>query len=193
IRPKSRLILGDKVRLGDVIVFLESNGIQANGLSLVRKLVKKIKGGYKEKLSSGKMFGEELLKPTHIYSKFVTELIDSGVDIHYMVNITGHGWRKLMRLNKSLSYIIEALPKVSPLFSFIREKAKLSDKEMYATFNMGVGFALYLNDKYAAKIFSSSKKYGFRAWVGGYIGKGSRQVVIKPINITYSSQELSIR
>lgn len=193
IKPKSRLVIGDQLKHGDVIVFLESNGIHANGLSLIRKLTPKIKMGYKAKLSNGKMFGEEILKPTYIYSKFVNQALDSGVDIHYMVNITGHGFRKLMRLTQSFSYIVEALPKPMPLFSFIKEYSKLTNHEMYSIFNMGAGFALYVNDKYAALLFTLAKKLGLRAWVGGYIQKGPRQVIIKPLNITYTAKDLNIR
>ena len=193
IKPKERLILGDNIKHGDCILFLASNGIHANGLSLARKIAGKLKNGYKEELSNGVYFGESLLRPTILYSRLINEALDAGIKIHYMVNITGHGWRKLMRYPKAFTYAIDEVPRVSPLFSFIKDKAKLNDREMYETFNMDAGFALFLNEKYAGRIFSLAKKNNIRAWVGGYIQKGPKQVVIKPLNITYSEKELNIR
>lgn len=193
IEPKERAVFGHKVAVGDSIVFLESNGIHANGLTLIRNLVKNLKQRYESKLSNGKMFGEEILKPTHIYSTCVQAILDSKIEIHYMVNITGHGFRKLMRLKKTVSYIVETLPKENPLFTFIQEKGKISDKEMYSTFNMGVGFAFFVKNTETEKLISIAKKQGFNAWVGGHIEKGPRQVVINPLKIKYRDKDLRIR
>ncbi len=193
ITPKERLVVGDRVQSGDVIVFVESNGIHANGLSLIRKLAKAMPGGYKTKLHNGTHLGEELLKPTHIYNSLVQDALDAGVDIHYMVNITGHGFRKLMRMKKPFTYVVDILPKKSPLFSFIQHAGKLSNKEMFSTFNMGAGFAFFINKKYIVKLFTIAKKNSLHAWVGGYIKNGERQVQITPLGITYGHKDLNIR
>jgi len=193
IKPKNRIVTGTDIKEGDCILFLGSNGIHANGLSLARKITQKLKNGYKEKLSNGTLFGESLLKPTYIYSRLIQDALDSGIKIHYMINITGHGWRKIMRYPGSFTYVINEVPRISPLFSFIKEKANLSDRQMYETFNMGAGFALILDEKYAAKIFTLSRKYGIRSWVGGRVEKGPKKVVIKPLNIIYEQNELNIR
>lgn len=88
-----------RIKKGDAIVILESSGIHANGLTLARRIAEKIPKGYETLMSDGRMYGEALLDPTHIYCDFIETCADNGVDIHYAVNITGHGWRKLMRAN----------------------------------------------------------------------------------------------
>ena len=194
VRPKSRLILGDKLVSGDVILTIESSGIHANGLTLARKIASKLPKGYKTRISNGKSYGESLLSPTHIYAGLVRDLFDAGVEIHYMVNITGHGWRKIMRANREFSYIVEILPKVSPLFEFIQEKSGVDDYEMYGNFNMGAGFAIFLPDKFVSVVQKIAKeKYGWNSWKSGRVEKGPRQVVIKPKNILFKGESLAVR
>ena len=103
IEPKSRLSLGDKLVGGDAIVVFESSGIHANGLTLARKVAEQLPQGYKTPIAGGRMYGDALLDPTIIYAKLIQNLFDVGVDIHYMADITGHGWRKIMRHNKKFT------------------------------------------------------------------------------------------
>lgn len=193
IKPKNRLVLGDKLTAGDVIILFESSGIHANGLSLARKTAATLPKGYATKVSDGNMYGEELLKPTAIYSKLIRDLIESGVDIHYMVNITGHGWRKLMRVNKELSYVIDKLPKSPPVFKFIKETGSISDREMYATFNMGAGYAIFVEPSETTRVLNIAKKHKINSWPAGKVQTGEKKVIIKPLNIVYKSSDLSIR
>lgn len=193
IKPKKRLILGDKIEEGDAIILLESSGIHANGLTLARSIVNKLSDGFATKLPNGKIYGEELLTPTIIYSRLINDLLDNGVDIHYMVNITGHGWRKLMRAKKSFIYIIEQIPPVQPIFKFIQKNGSLSNKEMYATFNMGAGFAIYIPSNQIDRVLAMAEKHKIKAWIAGKIKKGAKQVIIKPLNIIFQQKELNIR
>ncbi|OGG26834.1 phosphoribosylformylglycinamidine cyclo-ligase [Candidatus Gottesmanbacteria bacterium RIFCSPLOWO2_01_FULL_39_12b] len=193
IKPKKRLILGDKLKEGDSIILLESSGIHANGLTLARRIARKLKTGYATKLPNGSLYGDELLKPTIIYSMLINDLLERGIDIHYLVNITGHGWRKLMRAKKTLSYVLENVPDISELFKFIQKNSNLTDKEMFATFNMGAGFAMMTNQSQVDKIIRIAGKHKIKCWVAGRVEKGLRQVVIKPKNITYLSKDLKIR
>ncbi len=193
VQSKKELVVGEKLKAGDVMVFLESSGIHANGLTLARKLADRLPHGYATKLFDGKMYGETLLKPTIIYSRVVGEILDNGIIPSYMVNITGHGWRKIMRHTKPFRYIVEKIPEPSPLFQFIQQEAGLSDSEMYATFNMGAGFVLFVRSKDAQKIISLAKKNNLNAWVGGRVEKGEKQVIIKPLGITYTAKDLNIR
>lgn len=193
IKPKERIVLGDKLKNGDIIIMLASSGIMINGLTLARKLAEKLQHGYRTKLPNNKMYGEELLAPTKIYYKVIQDIFDSGIAIHYMVNITGHGWRKLMRAKKNFTYIIEKLPKRQEIFSFIQEKANLSDREMYATFNMGAGLALYISSKDAEKVVEVATKNKIKSWIVGRVVRGPKKVIIKPLNITYKERELNIR
>jgi phosphoribosylformylglycinamidine cyclo-ligase len=194
IKPKSRLTLGDKLVPGNAIFAIESSGIHANGLTLARKIASKLPRGYKTLLSNGKSYGESLLSPTHIYAGLVRDLFDAGIDIHYMANITGHGWRKIMRANSKFSYIIETVPEISPLFEFIQKKSGIDDYEMYGNFNMGIGFVIFMPEKdveTAKKI--TRKKYNWNSWKIGVVEKGSKEVIIKQKNILFKSESLKVR
>lgn len=193
IKPKERIILGDKLKDGDAIILFESSGIHANGLTLARKIADKLSSGLATRIGNNKLYGEALLTPTRSYNKLVEDIQNAGIDIHYMVNITGHGWRKLMRAKRELSYAMDYVPDVPEVFRFIQGKSNLSDKEMYATFNMGAGFAIFVNSKDTKKVLKISEKNKINAWVSGRVRNGAKRVIIKPLNISYSGDELKIR
>lgn len=193
ISPKKRLILGDKIKAGDCIIIFESNGIHANGLSLARKISDQVKEGYSTKLSNGKLYGEELLKPSIIYSNLIQELLSDNVDIHYMINVTGHGFRKFMRAQRNFTYIIEQIPKLQPLFTFIQKYSGLTDYDMYATFNMGAGFSVIVSKKDLEKVLSISKKCKIKSLLAGYVSNGEKKIIIKSKGIVYKEKDLKIR
>lgn len=193
IDPKDRLTLGDKIKPGDAIIFIESNGIHANGISLIRKIAQDLPERYETKLPSGTTLGESVLRPTHIYSKAIQSLFDEGINIHYLSNITGHGFRKIMRAKKEVSYIIEELPEVDELFTFIKEKSGMTDEDMYGTLNMGAGFAVILTEEESEKAAEIITNNGFKAIIAGKVEAGEKQVIIKPLNITFKSDSLNIR
>lgn len=194
VKPKERLILGDKLMPGDAIFLVESSGIHANGLTLARAIASKLPEGYATPLSDGRSYGESLLVPTHIYAGLTRDLFEAGTNIHYMVNITGHGWRKLMRARRNLSYVIDKVPEPQPVFKLIQEQSYNDDTEMYGNFNMGAGFAIFMpeeNVAMAQKI--AMEKYGWQSSKAGYINEGPRQVVIRPKGITYERDALGVR
>jgi phosphoribosylformylglycinamidine cyclo-ligase len=193
IKPRDRLTLGDKLIPGDAILFIESSGIHANGLSLARAVAEKLPEGYATKLPDGTMYGESLLIPTYIYVNLIKDLFDNGLDIHYMANITGHGFRKLMRANKDLTYLITQLPLVPPIFDFIKKQSDSSDEDMYGNFNMGAGFAVYLPADEVDQAIAIAAKNNLKAWNGGVVQEGPKQVIIKPKNITFGSETLGVR
>ena len=187
-------VAAEEIEDGDLIIFLDGNGIHANGLTLARAVADRVQGGYVAQLSDGRTYGEALLAPTPLYVRFVEACIRADVRIKYMVNITGHGWRKLMRLDLPFRYMVEA-PEISPLFAFIQEKAGISDREMYGTFNMGPGFALIVHPEDADKVVGDLRHVlNRRAWVGGRVEKStSKSVVIRNRYIEFSADELQIR
>lgn len=193
IKPKQRLTLGDKLQAGDVILLIESSGIHSNGLTLARNIEKDLPEGYANKLPDGKSFGETLLIPTHIYVNLVNDLFEEGVDIHYMVNITGHGWRKLMRANIEFSYVLNEVPTPQPIFDFIQKESGNNDEEMYGTFNMGAGFAIMLPADQVQKAQNMATKNNFNSWKAGVIQEGERQVIIKPKKIIFKGKSLNLR
>jgi phosphoribosylformylglycinamidine cyclo-ligase len=193
ITPKDRLINPAKIWYGDLIILVESSGIHANGLTMARKIADKLPEGYLTKLSDGRTYGETLLNPTHIYAGLVEDCLDTGVDIHYMVNITGHGWRKLMRATQPFSYIVETLPTQLPIFDFLQEHGPVDDKEAYGNFNMGAGFALYVTKTQATQVINIARNLGLRALVAGHIENGNKKVVIKPKGLEYAGETLAVR
>lgn len=193
IKPKERLTLGDKLKVGDAILLIESNGIHANGLSLARKISEELEKGYLTEIEDGLTYGDVLLQPGHIYAKFVDELFNEGIDIHYMVNITGHGFRKLMRAKQNFKYVLNQVPEVPRLFKFMQEKAGISDEEMYSIFNMGAGYVIYLPEEDVEKAQGIAKKHGYKSWDAGKVEEGEKQVVIEPLNITFKSETLGVR
>lgn len=195
IQPKSLLIKGD-IKDGDVIIFLESSGIHANGITLARRIANKLPNGYLTRIPGDRTLGAEILRPTHIYCAFIEDLLDFGIHIHYAINVTGHGWRKLMRSPLPMSYVIETLPKRSPIFDFLCEAGPIDRKEAYGNFNMGAGYAIILPERELGSFESALKgmTYDFNVVVAGYVrASGSRSVEILPENIRFTSDELEIR
>lgn len=193
IADKNNLVLGDKLTAGDSIVLISSSGIHANGLTLARKIGDELPDGFATRLSDGRMYGEALLTPTPIYVPVVRALQQSSIDVHYMVNITGHGWRKLMRATKDLSYVIDSIPEVPTEFQFIQEQAGIDDKEMYGNFNMGAGYAIYVAESDAEKVVENAARQGFKAIIAGKVEDGPKQVIITPKNIIFAGDSLEVR
>ncbi len=193
IKPKDRLVLGDKLTAGDVIVAIGSSGIHANGISLARKIADDLPEKYGTRLPDGRLYGEALLTPTPIYVPLVRALLEKKVDLHYMVNLTGHGWRKLMRATQSFSYVIDKPGEPQPEFAFIQQQAGLSDRDMFGTFNMGAGFVVYVPVSAARAVIDIAKRCSLRAWVAGTVTKGPKQVVIQPKDIIFKGDSLGVR
>lgn len=193
IDPKERLTLGDKLSPGDHVVLIESSGIHANGLTLARRIAEELPNGYQTQLSDGRTFGEAILTPTHIYAKLVQAVFEAGVGIHYMVPITGHGWRKLMRANRDFTYRMHTVPELQKEFHLIQQIGNIRGEEMYNTFNMGAGFAFMVRAKQAADVVSVAREQGFKALDAGVVEEGSKQVIIEPKGIVFSANTLAIR
>lgn len=193
IEPKERLTSGERITTGDAIILIASSGIHANGITLTRTIAEQLPQGYKTKLTDGKTFGESILVPTYIYAELVRKLFAAEINIHYMVNITGHGWRKLMRAKQNFTYVITNVPPIPPIFSFIQEQSGNDDKEMYGNFNMGAGFAIFIPQKDIKKTVQTAKKLKLSAYHAGFVKKGERQVIINPKNITFKGDTLKVR
>ena len=194
VRPKSLRIVGD-VRDGDAIVLLASSGVHTNGLTLCRALADRLPGGYLSLLEDGRTYGEALLDPSVIYVRFIAALQAAGVRPRYAVHVTGHGWRKLMRLAEPFVYRVTEVREPPPVFRFIGREGPVDEREAYATFNMGVGFAVYVDPADAGKSVALARQNGYEAWVGGAVYKeGSRKAVeIPPLGIVFEGDTLQVR
>lgn len=186
-------ILGEELSAGDSIILVESSGVHSNGLTLARSIADKTEAGFEAKLADGRTYGEALLTPTHIYVAFVRELLEQKIDLHYMVNITGHGWRKIMRANKEFTYKMLFTPKPPAEFAYIQQQAGVDDKEMYGNFNMGAGFAVFVPSSETEKILAAAKKSGLKAWDAGTVEEGPKKVIIEPKNIVFEGDSLGVR
>jgi phosphoribosylformylglycinamidine cyclo-ligase len=194
IKPKERLSLGQDLQPGDAIVLLESSGIHANGLTLARKLAEQMTDGYATKLvADGRMYGEALLDPTLIYSPVTEALFEAGVTVRYLSNITGHGWRKLMRHSSAFTYRINAIPPVPPVLQFMVERANLDAKDAYGSLNMGAGFAVFVPKEDTDNAIEISEQLGIKAYPAGTVEEGAKQVVIEPLDITFEGESLDLR
>jgi phosphoribosylformylglycinamidine cyclo-ligase len=190
----------NEVKAGDAIVILSSSGIQTNGLTLCRALADRMPEGYLTKLPDGRSYGEALLDPSVIYVNFMEACQREGLALHYTAHMTGHGWRKLMRLDAPFVYRIEALPEPQPVFALIAKEAGLDQKEMYGTFNMGAGWAAYVDEKDAERCVDIARRSGYTALRAGRVaseagsgGKPRKAVEILPLGIVYEGSELTIR
>jgi len=194
IKPKERLSVGDKLAAGDAIVLLASSGIHANGLSLARKLVERLPQGYLTPIDDqGTTYGDALLAPTALYSPVTEALWQAGITPHYAANITGHGWRKLLRHPGRFTYRMHTVPAVPAVLKFIQQHAGQDDHEAYSTLNMGAGFALFVAAADAERTVAVARAQGIEALVAGRVEAGDKQLLIEPLGLRYGDDALQLR
>lgn len=182
IVDKAKVITGKNIEAGDIILALPSSGIHSNGYSLVRKLFFDVLNmkttDYVEEL--GKTLGEELITPTKIYVKPILRLIDE-INVKGICHITGGGFYE--NIPRILPEDVDAKIQIGSweipsIFKLIQEKGNISDKEMFSTFNMGVGMAVVVKGEDAQRVVEILKDAGEDVKVIGEIIEGSKQVVL---------------
>jgi len=166
------LVLGDEIRNGDALVGVASSGIHSNGLTLARKILLreyKLKENVPE---LGRSIGEELLEPTQIYVKPVLEATRK-LEVHGLAHITGGAFAKLDRIvgQARLGADIERLPPTPGIFRIIQKNGRVSDREMYRTFNMGVGFVLICPQRAEDAVIRLFVRHGHNAFDLGRVEK----------------------
>ncbi len=193
IRTKEQLMDPRTIQDGDSIVILMGSGVHANGLTLIRDLSEQVH--YGTKLDDGRMFGEAVLDPTPLYVPVIEAIQDAGIRPRYGVNITGHGWRKLMRPVEPFIYVIERTPEPPAIFDFIQRHGKISDREMFGNYNMGAGFALYVDPDDVTEVIMLAQVCGVSAFLAGFIEKqgDTKKVVIQPNGLEYEGKTLAVR
>jgi phosphoribosylformylglycinamidine cyclo-ligase len=140
---KDKVIRGEKIEVGDLVLGMKSSGVHSNGLTLARKVVETAGLKYTDPFAPNpaKSIGEELLTPTRIYTE-VLEILKS-CEVHGLSHITGSGFLKLGRIT-DLGFDIYNSFEPNKIFTFLQEKGNVTDEEMYKTFNMGMGFAMVI-------------------------------------------------
>ena len=193
IGPEKRFITDKKIKIGDRILLLRSNGINASGISLARAIAKRAPKGYGAKLADGTLYGEAILTKSNIYAKLIEDLLDNAIDIHYVNFISGHGMRKIMRARYNYTYVVEKIFNPQEIFLFIQKHANIDDHEIYQTYNMGQDYVIFLPEKDIVKAQKIVKQNKFESIDAGYVDKGERQVIIKPKNIVFKGESLQVR
>lgn len=182
IVDKKKIISGDSIKEGDVLIGLPSSGLHSNGFSLVRKLFFNV---YKYDIDHyfdelGSTLGEELIKPTKIYSNALIEL-NQKFNIKGISHITGGGFYENIprMLPDGLRAIVDRKHvEVPPIFNVIQKLGHIETHEMYSTFNMGIGIVMAVDSKDADSIVEFLKTKDERAYIIGEIIKGEKEVYL---------------
>ncbi len=184
IVERQKAVYGKDVNTGDVLIGLASSGVHSNGYSLVRKVFgidenpKVLEKTYEELEMS---LGEELLKPTRIYVKPVLKVLEK-VNVKGIAHITGGGFFENIprAFPKGYSAVIEKGSwKVPAIFKLIQERGKVEEREMFSTFNMGIGMVLIVSEEDVDLTLKILEQEKVNAWVIGVIQKGEDGVVLK--------------
>lgn len=171
---KSKLLDGQGISKGQVLIGLPSSGCHSNGFSLIRKvLLKDAKLDINEYQEAfGKTLGEELLTPTKIYVKAIKHLLHNNVDIKGMSHITGGGfYENLPRMLKEglgVNIEVNSFPRPA-IFDLIQEKGNIQKEEMYNIFNNGIGFVLAVEKEAVDTVLELLKDINEDAYVIGNV------------------------
>jgi phosphoribosylformylglycinamidine cyclo-ligase len=179
IADRRHLITGRAIRPGDVIIGMESSGVHSNGFTLIRRILSENNIALSERFGRITL-GQELLKPTEIYVKSVLRLLKK-VSVHGIAHITGGGFRNILRLKESVRFHIEELPPIPPIFEFISREGNVEQREMFQTFNMGIGMVIVISEKSAEPALSL---LGRSAHIIGHVEEG-RGVFIREYGLSY--------
>jgi len=182
IVDKKNIIDGSNIMEGDVLIGIPSSGVHSNGYSLVRKIVFE-----KQNMNVDKYIpelettiGEELLKPTRIYTKVIKPLVEK-FNIEGIAHITGGGfYENIPRiLPKGLTaHVYTDKINIPKIFKLLQEWGNINTEEMYSTFNMGIGMVLAVSKDEGEEIIEHLRDNGEKAILLGEIKEGQEKVVL---------------
>ena len=180
---KDKIVDNTKISEGDVIIALPSSGVHSNGFSLVRKVFDVENKNIKEpkECLGGLSIGEALIAPTKIYVKPMLALFDA-VEVKSVSHITGGGFYENIPRSIPDGYcanIDRASLRILPIFKLIQEEGNIPERDMFNTFNMGVGMSVVVSKEDAEKAMEILKQQGEDAYIIGYISKGDEKIIIK--------------
>ena len=179
LADEAKLIDGRTIRAGDWILGLPSSGVHSNGFSLVRRIIQQagIDLNQPSDLDS-RTWGQVFLEPTRIYVKTISSLLEQFA-IEGMVHLTGGGfWENIPRvLPEGFDAVIHknSWP-ILPVFQWLQEQGNVEEYEMFRTFNMGIGFMLFVQPEVAPLIMEELKNQGETVYHMGHVEKGNRKV-----------------
>jgi phosphoribosylformylglycinamidine cyclo-ligase len=177
---KDLIIDGSKIKEGDIVLALASNGVHTNGISLVRKIMEKNPKILKEKIN-GKSFIKNVLTSHRCYYNGLKDLFGNK-GLVGLAHITGGGIKENLNriLPKNLDASIDVKKiKVLNIFKTLKKFGNLEDADMFRTFNMGVGITAVVKEDFADEAKKHLKKFRIDTYEIGKIIKGSGQVILK--------------
>ncbi len=179
---RSKIIDNSKIEEGDVIIALPSSGVHSNGFSLVRKVFDIENADLKKPVAEldGKSLGEVLLTPTKIYVKPMLSLLEN-VTVKAVSHITGGGFYENIPRSIPKGFcakIDKASVKILPIFKLIEKTGNICERDMFNTFNMGVGMSIVVSKTEADKAIEVLKAAGEDAYIIGEIIKSEESIVI---------------
>ena len=181
IVDKKKIINNKTIEIGDKVIGLKSSGVHSNGFSLVRKVFEVNKENLNEYVESlGCTVGEALLKPTKIYVKPILKLIEQ-VKVKGISHITGGGFYENMprMLREGVALKIDKNSyEVPPIFKLIAERGNIPERDMYNTFNMGIGMAVIVPESEVEKSLEILKQAGEEAYLIGEVIEGNREIIM---------------
>jgi phosphoribosylformylglycinamidine cyclo-ligase len=182
IVPLDRIITGRDLAPGDVIIGLESNGIHSNGLTLARHVFFERAGLSIDHVvpELGIPLGGELLRPTFIYVREILEIIREVPTVKALMNITGDGLLNLPRVDATVGFEIDNLPPTPAIFRLIQQYGAVGNPEMFAVYNMGVGFCVLVAERDRAATLSILQRHGRRAQIIGRVIEDDSKGVYLP-------------
>jgi phosphoribosylformylglycinamidine cyclo-ligase len=182
IADKDRLLKSDSQKPGDVLIALKSSGLRSNGFSLVRKIFKMNRHSLEMDCDElGGTIGECLLTPTRIYVKPILELLGK-VNVKAITHITGGGFYENIprQLPEGITAAIDsAALQIPQIFTLIARLGNVSQKDMFNTFNMGVGMTVSVSKNDADKTLAILNNAGVQAYIMGELRRGNEGVVLK--------------
>lgn len=178
---KKKIINNKTIEIGDKVIGLKSSGVHSNGFSLVRKVFDVNKENLNEYVEElGCTIGEALLKPTKIYVKPILKLIEQ-VKVKGISHITGGGFYENMprMLRDGVALKIDKNSyEVPAIFKLIAKRGNIPERDMYNTFNMGIGMAVIVPENEVKKAINMLKDAGEEAYLIGEVVEGNKEITI---------------
>lgn len=179
---EKNIIDGSHLAEGDVIIGLASSGVHSNGFSLVRKVFELNKENVNTHYDClGQTLGSALITPTRIYVSAIKSLLSKNIPIHAISHITGGGFYenvpRMMKDGLCAEIAVSSFPKL-PIFTLIEQTGNIPTRDMYNTFNMGIGMMLALPKQYADDALSALTQSGEKAYLIGTVKKGDEGVTL---------------
>lgn len=178
-----RLVVGQDIGDGDVVVGLLSNGLHSNGYTLARKVFFGELGlaPTDHVAEFGHSVAEELLRPTAIYVRPAMAMLRAGLHVKAFSHMTSDGFLNLLRVRSRVGFVLHSLPETQPVFDMLQHGGKVADEEMFLVYNMGIGFGIVVPEDEADDVVRIAAEHGAKGMVLGQANTTDPgRVVIEP-------------